>query len=90
MPEIERVLRETIRRQIQAGALPLTKPVRTWGGPGLDKLCSGCGLPITRDQMEYQAEFEVGGHADLDVRRMHIACFAAWELERELILRAAS
>jgi hypothetical protein len=82
-------LREKIRERLQAGALPLTKPARTWGGRGLDRTCGACELPITREQMEYEVEFEAPAHAALKVQHMHLTCFAAWELERELIIRAS-
>jgi hypothetical protein len=89
MPEVERALRKKIRERLKTGALPLTEPARTWGGQGRDRICAACKLPITREQMEYEVEFEAPTRAALKVEHMHLPCFAAWELERELIIRAS-
>jgi hypothetical protein len=89
MPEIERALRHKIRLKLEAGTLPMSKPVRTWGGPGVNETCTACNVPIGRDEMEYQVEFEVPNRSDpLLIHHLHLTCFAGWELERELILRA--
>jgi hypothetical protein len=79
MPD-EGIARERARAAIQAGKIPLRRPDRTWGGPGVGAQCAVCDLPITRDQLELEIEFvRLGG---LDNLHVHIRCFAAWELER--------
>jgi hypothetical protein len=92
MPEIERALRETIRQRIQDGTLPRVKPSAIWGGPGEGRECRAGGLVVTKGQMEFEVEF---GEPVSQVLRttsvvLHFdaTCFAAWELERELWLRA--
>ena len=93
MPEIERALRKTIRQRLQDGTLPRVKPSAMWGGPGGERECRACGLIVTKDQMEFEVEFgedpasQVLRTASL-VLHFHATCFAAWELERELWLRA--
>jgi len=86
MPEIERALRRKIRQRLQEGALPLRKPTRTWGGPGAGLDCEACDQPITKDQLEYEVQFDPD---PVEPVHMHLGCFAAWELERELIARAS-
>jgi hypothetical protein len=87
MSEIERALRTKIRQRIEDGRLPMLKPTRTWGGPGAGLGCEAYDLPISKDQLEYEVRFEPN---PVGLVHMHLGCFAAWELERELIMRAAS
>lgn len=80
MPD-EAIARERARAAIQAGKIPLRRPDRTWGGPGVGAPCAVCDLPITRDHLELEIEFvRLGG--GLENLHVHIRCFAAWELER--------
>jgi hypothetical protein len=94
MPEIERALRATIRQRLQDGTLPRVKPSETWGGPGAGRACRACERTITNDEMEFEVEFAPGGptfqvlRSESPVLNLHATCFAAWELERELWLRA--
>jgi len=88
MPEVERALRENVRQRIQSGALPRAKPNRTWGGPGAGLTCAVCDQRITRNQIEYEVQFVQEGTTVLQVVHLHLACFAAWELERGLMIRA--
>jgi hypothetical protein len=96
MPEIERALRETIRHRLHDGSLPRLKPSGTWAGPGAGRACRACGRTITNDEMEFEVEFADGASASQVLRspslvlHLHRTCFAAWELERELWLRANS
>ena len=94
MPEIEQALRETIRQRLEDGTLPRRKPSATWGGPGGGRACRGCGRTITRDEMEFEVDIASEQPASQVLRSesemlyLHATCFAAWELERELWLRA--
>ena len=94
MPEIERALRTMIRQCLQDGTLPRLKPCATWGGPGTGRACRACGRPITKDQMEFEVDVASGEpasqvlRAESQVLYLHATCFAAWELERDLWLRA--
>ena len=90
MPEIERAAREKIREKITNGLLPLLEPNRTWGGPGEGLSCAVCERPISKDQVEFEVHFTQEGQAAPEVRRFHLDCFAAWELERSLLLRKAA
>lgn len=82
MPD-EAVLRSQARAAIQQGKLPAVQPTRTWGGDGVGAPCSVCGLPVTKDQKEFEIQFERDGdNPGLDKFHVHIRCFAAWEFER--------
>ncbi len=82
MPSEPRVC-EQARAAIQSGKMPSRDPDRTWGGPGVGAECAVCGLPITRDQLEFEVQFaRDGDNPGLDKFHVHIRCFAAWEFER--------
>ena len=78
----EDTLRGLVRTVIRDGKLPSRRPDRTWGGPGVGALCTVCGIPVTRQQMEFQIEFARTDPPGLDKYHVHTRCFAAWELER--------
>ena len=80
----ENVLRQIARKVVQDGKLPSRRPDRTWGGPGVGAPCAICGVPVARDQMEFEIQFtRDGDNPGLDKFHVHIRCFAAWEFERE-------
>jgi hypothetical protein len=82
MPDEGR-LRQQANEAVQNGKLPSRAPDRTWGGPGVDAECSVCGKPVTKDDLEFEIQFEYGGTIPgLDKLHVHIRCFAAWEFER--------
>jgi len=82
MPSEPRV-REQARAAIQSGKMPSRDPDRTWGGPGVGAECAVYGLPITRDQLEFEVQFaRDGDNPGLDKFDVRIRCFAAWEFER--------
>ena len=73
-------LRIRARHLISQGLLPCQAPVRLWGGRGTGELtCSLCAGVITRDEVEYEIDLEVG--ARIQVTRFHFLCYAAWQLE---------
>ena len=79
----EQALRAKAREVLQAGNLPSRRPDRTWGGPGVGAPCEVCGVPVGRNEMEFEIEFaRDGDNPGLDKFHVHIRCFAAWELER--------
>ena len=79
----ESILRGKARTAVRNGKLPARGPDRTWGGPGVGADCGVCGLPVTRDDMEFEVEFaHDGDHPGLDKYHLHSECFAAWEFER--------
>ena len=83
MPD-ESILRVKARAAVQTGKLPGRRPDRTWGGPGVGIVCTVCEKPVTRDELEFQIEFEGDGATPVvDRFHVHIRCFAAWEFERK-------
>lgn len=82
MPD-ELRLREQAREAIHNGKLPAGPPDRTWGGPGVGAPCSVCEKPVTKQELEFEIQFEHDGDMPgLDKYHVHIRCFAAWEFER--------
>ena len=79
----EHDLREQARTVIEAGKLPARRPDRTWGGPGVGAPCAVCGVPVGKDQLEFEIQFaRDGDNPGLDKYHVHVRCFAAWEFER--------
>ena len=72
------LLRAQARAAVMSGRLPARKPNRTRGGPGVGAPCAVCALPITK--VEIELEVPLGPDA---VAHLHIACFTAWEFERQ-------
>ena len=82
MPDEPR-LREQAHAATQTGKLPSRAPDRMWGGPGVGADCAVCGLPVTREQLEFEIQFaRDGDNPGLDTFHVHLRCFAAWEFER--------
>jgi hypothetical protein len=85
----ERALGEKARAAIRAGMLPREHQVSTWGGPGSGAACAVCGDPVPRDGLGFEPEFrDTDGRVEL--RYVHIPCFAAWDSECRHFLQAAS
>lgn len=57
----EGTLRDKARAAIRNGKLPTRSPDRTWGGPGVGAECAICGLPVTKDEMEFEIQFARDG-----------------------------
>jgi hypothetical protein len=82
MPD-ESTLRAKARAVIQDDKLASRRPDRTWGGPGVGADCAVCGVPVTKDEMEFEIQFaHDGNNPGLDKFHVHLRCFAAWEFER--------
>jgi len=73
-------LRTRARERIQAGKLPRSKPVRTWGGLGSGLPCDLCDLPIQSNEPEFELQLEL--LAPADPVRFHRECHAIWESVR--------
>ena len=82
MPD-EKQIRALARKALEDGRLPRRDPDGTWGGKGADVLCVICGERIRPDHLEYELQFErEGAKLGVEVFRLHLRCFAAWEMER--------
>ena len=85
----EDALRRKARAAIRAGMLPRQHQVNTWGGPGSGASCAVCGSPVPRDGLGFELEFrDTDGR--LELRHVHVPCFAAWDLECRYLLQAGS
>ena len=58
MPD-EQILRGKAREVIESGKLPSGRPDRTWGGPGVGAPCAVCGLPVKRDELEFEIRVSI-------------------------------
>jgi hypothetical protein len=84
------VLRQKAQAAIRNGSVPVGRPDRTWGGPGIGAPCAVCDLPVTKGEMEYEFEMKVahdGDNSGSDKFHVHIQCFAMWEFARAVVLR---
>jgi len=80
----EGTLREKARGVIRAGKLPNRPPDGMWGGPGAGADCAICREPVKHGEVEFELEFARDDDARLlDRYHVHIACFAAWQSERD-------
>jgi hypothetical protein len=77
-------LRRYVREAMRDGRLPRRSAARMWGGKGTGGECSVCGERRRSDQAELELEFspEHGAHAVKSVL-VHVACFDAWQQERQ-------
>jgi hypothetical protein len=82
-------LRQRARAAIRAGVLPGHRQVSTWGGPGSGASCAVCSTPVVQDGLGLELEFR-DPDGRLELRYVHIPCFAAWDLERMHFLQAGS
>jgi hypothetical protein len=76
----QRFLRLLILEKLADGRLPHTPIRRVWGGPGHGETCDGCGEIVTNAQMVMEnLDDAAGGEVHL-----HVACFYAWDVERQV------
>ena len=69
--------RQRILANLDAGRLPPNAPQKMWAGYGKGHACDGCGEIISPTQVEWEATY-----ADSRAYRVHLACAAVWEAER--------
>jgi hypothetical protein len=80
------LVHDKAREAVRVGRLPNRSPNRTWGGPSVDGDCVVCGEPLKRDTVSFEIEIgRNGGDAGVDRYRMHVRCFTAWDLERQVL-----
>ena len=85
----EDALRQKARAAICTGLLPRQRPESTWGWRGSGASCAVCGDPVPRDGLAFELEFrDTDGR--LELRHLHIPCFAAWDRECRYLLQAGS
>jgi hypothetical protein len=74
---------EMTREVFAAGTLPTRPADHVWGGPGAGGECATCGVRLTRDELELEAEFagedDRAGAVNL---HFHVRCYMAWERQR--------
>jgi hypothetical protein len=80
MPD-ESVLREKARAAVQSGKIPALiarGEIRGSGAP-----CAICGVPVTKDEMEFEIQFAHDDTPGLEEFRVHLRCFVAWKFESQ-------
>jgi hypothetical protein len=83
----EGLLRRQARAAIHAGMLPRQHHVSVWGGPGSGASCAVCGNAVAGNELGFELEFR-DATGRLELRYVHIPCFAAWDLECRSVLHA--
>jgi len=73
-----------VRRPEQPSELESSPPARRPArGEGQALAPTVCGVPVTKDEMQFEIQFaRDGDRPGLDKFHVHIRCFAAWEFER--------
>jgi hypothetical protein len=69
--------RERVLAAIEAGRLPLERPQKMYAGHGEGRVCDGCGEPIDKTQIEYEAVY-TSGHA----AHLHLGCAGLLDAEQ--------
>ena len=82
MPD-EASLRDAARRAIVAGRLPHEQWAHLWGQPGDGRPCAVCDAPLRRDQLTVGVQFPQIPTVEAGAFYVHLACFAAWDQERQ-------
>lgn len=64
----------------EQGVLPYREPLKMWASRGTGVLCSLCGVPITAQDIEYEAELlaPLGNAHEL---HFHLTCYGVWEAQ---------
>lgn len=64
---------DIIRMKVDVGELPKSRYVRSWYGKGNGRPCQACDVPIGRDEIEVETDFDLQPTV-----RFHATCFSAW------------
>ena len=79
-------LKTKARQAVQTGKLPNRRPICMWGGNGFGACCPICDSAVKPDELEYEVQFdEIDGSAAPHGYHIHVRCYAAWELERQIL-----
>lgn len=76
-------IRDKAHEVLITGKLPARVPDRSWGGPGSGEKCSICKAPVPHDEVEFELEFVRA--EGVTTHHIHVACFTAWECERDAL-----
>lgn len=77
-------VRGKVRDAIRSAKIPKRAPDRVWGGLGTGVRCHICDAPIHSDQTELELEFILDDRSKSVHHLVHLRCFSAFEVEREL------
>ena len=69
--------RQRVLDALSEGRLPLDAPKTMYAGYGTGRVCVGCGEPVHRREVEYEAEY-----ADGRAYLLHLGCASLWDAER--------
>jgi len=81
----EKELRRRARAALDAAIIPRDWPKGLWGGNGSGESCPVCGQPVDAAEMELEVEFAMDSAQSVREFHLHLACFAAWEIERKVV-----
>ena len=80
-PWTRRSFASSSEKKLANGGLPRTQTPRIWGGPSTGETCDGCGGTVTGAQMLMEGTLDALGWSV----RFHVACFALWDAERQVL-----
>src|ERR1051326_5170227 len=75
-------LRDVVKEKLLSGLLPLDEPITTNLGTGEGWCCAACGVPVSEQELQREADFETG-----ETLRLHGLCFDVWSDERWRFVR---
>jgi len=76
-------IRQTIRRKLENGRLPLERAARVFGRSPSGEACDGCDMTFETGQLALNG-LRTPGHR---VMRLHLRCFEIWAQERSSLVR---
>jgi len=77
-------IRQTIRRKLESGRLPLEKSARVLGRSPSGEACGACDMTIDTGQLAMDGLARQPG---LKAVPLHLRCFEIWIQERSALLR---
>jgi len=77
-------IRQTIRRKLESGRLPLERAARVVGRSSSGEACDGCDMTIATGQLAMNGLVRTPGRGAL---RLHLRCFEIWAQERSSLVR---
>jgi hypothetical protein len=77
-------IRQTIRRKLESGRLPLERAARVFGRSPSGEACDGCDMTIETGQLAMDTLARAPGRRAI---RLHLRCFEIWAQERSSLVR---